>query len=159
VILVEGAIQIFVALLMIMMDDLMPTEITFPLTIYYDASCALCRTEMEALKAADKHDDLVLVDCSTSRMEPPASCPVTREALMSRIHAQDATGQWVTGVDVFAAAYTVTGYQSLAKFWSSRRLRPLLSRIYPLVADNRWWLSKTLLPKCMHFLLRKLAPK
>lgn len=137
----------------------MLSEITFPLTIYYDASCALCRTEMESLKAADKHGHLVLVDCSTTHMEPPASCPVSREALMNRIHAQDATGQWVTGVDVFAAAYTVTGYKTLAKFWSSRRLRPLLSRIYPLVADNRRWLSKTPLPKCLDWLLRKLGPQ
>lgn len=140
-------------------DPLMLPEITFPLTIYYDASCALCRTEMEAIKAADRHEQLLLVDCSHTGMAPPASCPVTREAMMSRIHAQDATGQWISGIDVFAVAYSVTGYTTLATFWSSRRLRPILSRLYPLVADHRWWLSKTPLPKCMDFFLRKLAKK
>lgn len=138
----------------------MRSQITFPLTIYYDASCPLCRTEMETLKQADDTNQLILVDCSQTAMQLPDSCPVTRDALMSRIHAQDAMGSWITGVDVFAAAYTVTGFTKMGKLWSSRILRPLLSRAYPWVADHRQWLSKTPLPWIMHKLIsRKVAKR
>lgn len=135
----------------------MRSQITFPLTIYYDASCPLCRTEMETLKQADDTNQLILVDCSHTAMQLPDSCPVTREALMNRIHAQDAMGRWITGVDVFAAAYTVTGFTKMGKLWSSRILRPLLSRAYP------WWqtidsgLAKRPYPgSCINLFLEKL---
>lgn len=36
-----------------------------PLTVDYDASCPLCRAEMEAMKARDARDVLRLVDCSS----------------------------------------------------------------------------------------------
>jgi predicted DCC family thiol-disulfide oxidoreductase YuxK len=133
----------------------MHSKITFPLTIYYDASCPLCRTEMETLKQADAANQLILVDCSQMAMQLPDSCPVTRDALMNRIHAQDATGRWITAVEVFAAAYTATGFTKMGKFWSSRILRPILSRAYPWVADHRQWLSKTPLPWLLHKLLSK----
>lgn len=108
---------------------------------------------METLKHADAANQLILVDCSQTAMQLPDSCPVTRDALMNRIHAQDAMGRWITGVEVFAAAYTATGFTKMGKFWSSRILRPLLSRAYPWVADHRQWLSKTPLPWLLHKLL------
>lgn len=134
-------------------------EIVYPLTIYYDASCPLCRTEMETLKQTDHRNQLILVDCSQVSLSVPASCPVTKAAMMERIHAQDVNGQWIKGVDVFAAAYTAAGFTKLGQFWGSKLLRPLLSRVYPLVADNRQWLSKTPLPNLLNTFLRKVAPK
>ena len=137
----------------------MHTPIAYPLTIYYDASCPLCRTEMHSLKQADTAHQLILVDCSPVEMQVPDSCPVTREALMDRIHAQDAEGRWISGVEVFAAAYTVTGFSKLGKFWSSPTLRPFLQRAYPWVAKHRFWLSKTPLPWLMQQLLAKKSSK
>jgi predicted DCC family thiol-disulfide oxidoreductase YuxK len=136
----------------------MTQSIQFPLTIYYDASCPLCASEMHTIKETDFENKLILVDCSSQAFNEPDFCPTTKEIMMERIHAQDATGNWIKGVDVFAAAYGASGFSSLAKIWGSKTLRPILSRAYPLIADNRHWLSKTPLPYLLNGLLRFCAP-
>jgi predicted DCC family thiol-disulfide oxidoreductase YuxK len=42
----------------------MPAVATYPLTVYFDATCALCTAEMNAMKARDTTARLNLVDCS-----------------------------------------------------------------------------------------------
>ena len=134
-------------------------NITYPLTIYYDASCPLCAAEMHTIKETDFDNQLILVDCSDDNFSEPAFCPTNKAAMMERIHAQDATGAWIKGVDVFAAAYQAAGFKQLSKFWGSKTLRPILSRAYPFIADNRHWLSKTPLPNLVNQLLRSCAPR
>jgi predicted DCC family thiol-disulfide oxidoreductase YuxK len=130
---------------------------TYPLTVYYDASCPLCRSEMEALKARDADDVLRLVDCSAPAFDeaPCAAEGVTRPMLMARIHARDAGGRWLSGVDVFAAVYRVAGFTILARLYESRPLRPLFDRLYPWIADHRNLLSRWALPR----LFRRLVPR
>ena len=134
-------------------------NITYPLTIYYDASCPLCATEMHTIKETDFENKLILIDCSADSFNEPALCPSSKALMMERIHAVDATGVWIKGVDVFAIAYKAGGFNKLGKFWESKTLRPLLTRAYPLIADNRHWLSKTPLPYIFNKVLRSLAPK
>ncbi|MGB4811978.1 MAG: DUF393 domain-containing protein [Methylophilaceae bacterium] len=133
-------------------------QASYPLTIYYDASCPLCAAEMHTIKETDFDNKLILVDCSDDQFKAPAFCPTSKAEMLSRIHAQDAAGQWFKGVDVFAIAYQVSGFTKLSKFWGSKILRPILVRLYPLVADNRHWLSKTPLPTLLNKLLRMCAP-
>jgi predicted DCC family thiol-disulfide oxidoreductase YuxK len=133
------------------------TNIAYPLTIYYDASCPLCRAEMHTIKETDFENKLILVDCSADEFAEPAFCPTDKASMMERIHAQDAAGQWIKGVDVFEIAYKAAGFNKLGQFWGSRTLRPILSRAYPFIADNRHWLSKTLLPYALNKLLRTIA--
>ena len=76
-------------------------NIQYPLTIYYDASCPLCAAEMHTIKETDFENKLVLVDCSNDNFNEPAFCPSTKTEMMNRIHAVDAGGLWLTGVDVF----------------------------------------------------------
>ncbi len=78
--------------------------------------------------------------------------------MMERIHAQDAIGNWIKGVDVFAVAYSAADFNKLGKFWGSYTMPPILTRIYPLIADNRHWLSKTPLPYVFNKILRMCAP-
>lgn len=137
----------------------MTQTIQFPLTIYYDASCPLCASEMHTIKETDFENKLILVDCSNQAFNEPAFCPATKEAMLERIHAQDSAGQWIKGVDVFAAAYGVAGFSGLSAFWGSKVFRPVLSRAYPFIADNRHWLSKTPLPNMLNRALRFCAPK
>jgi predicted DCC family thiol-disulfide oxidoreductase YuxK len=116
----------------------------FPLTIYYDASCPLCASEMQTLKARDPQNLLVLADCSAAAFDPQpcAREGVTRAQMLERIHARDAAGRWFRGVDVFEVVYDVAGFTRLARLLGSRRLRPLLERIYPWIAANRYRLSR-----------------
>lgn len=53
----------------------------------------MCKTEMETLKETNVENELILVDCSDTNLKVPATCRVTREAMMERIHAIDSNGQ------------------------------------------------------------------
>ncbi len=128
--------------------------IVYPLTIYYDGACPMCKSEMETLKETDFDEKLILVDCSNTNLTIPDSCPVSRVAMMERIHAVDANGKWIKSTDVFAAAYAASGYQTIAGLWTHKKLKPLFSKLYPWVANNRHWLSKTPLPYLLTQLLR-----
>jgi predicted DCC family thiol-disulfide oxidoreductase YuxK len=116
----------------------------YPLTIYYDASCPLCANEMHALHARAPAGSLELVDCSADGFDARAfaACGIDRAAMMERIHARDATGRWLVGVEVFEAAYAAAGFTRLARWWGHPRLRPLWDRLYPWVARNRQVLSR-----------------
>jgi predicted DCC family thiol-disulfide oxidoreductase YuxK len=115
-----------------------------PLTVYYDASCPLCATEMHALRDLDWRGRLQLVDCSAKDFDDPriARDGVTREDLMARIHARDPEGRWLVGLDAFEAVYGAAGLKGAARFWGNPRLRPLLDRIYPWIARYRQPLSR-----------------
>jgi len=131
--------------------------VAYPLTVYYDASCPLCRAEMETLESRAMADALRLVDCSAAGFDERtvAAEGITRADLMSRIHARDDAGRWLRGMDVFAAVYAAAGLNVLARIYASRALRPLLDRLYPWIADHRQALSRFGLPQLFAWLARK----
>ncbi len=130
------------------MTPVVAGPVAYPLTIYYDASCPLCRSEMSALKSRDRADRLRLVDCSTPAFADASVqlAGLSQGDLMHRVHARDAAGTWLRGVDVFEAAYRAVGLRVLAFVWGCRLWRPLLNRAYPWVAQHRQLLSRLGLP-------------
>ena len=128
----------------------------YPITVYYDASCPLCRAEIEAMKSRDDGHALRLIDASDPGFAPPDG--VTRDELMSRIHARDANGAWLRGLDVFAAVYEAAGLPRLARLYRSHALRPLLDRMYPWIADHRQALSALGLARLFGLARRPACP-
>jgi len=108
-----------------------------PLEVFYDGSCPICTTEMKALARRDGGVRLALTDCSPTGFAADAPDAPTRAELMHRIHARDAQGRWLRGVDVFVAAYDAAGFHRTARVLATPRLRPLLDRLYGVVADHR----------------------
>jgi predicted DCC family thiol-disulfide oxidoreductase YuxK len=117
--------------------------ISYPLTVYYDASCPICRTEMHALLDRDRDGHLQLVDCSAPRFDDSGLVAqgVTRDKLMTVIHGQDAYGRWVTGISCYEAMYRAVGLEHTANLWGGR-LRRFFALVYPLVAKHRQTLSR-----------------
>lgn len=129
-------------------------DVKYPLTIYFDGSCPLCTREVQLLTRYDDQHQLQLVDCS-----PPSFAPVDgyqRDAMMALIHARDATGHWLVGAPVFAAAYRASGFASIASLWGSTRLQPMWRVVYPWIARNRMWLSRLGAISALTWILHRL---
>ena len=107
---------------------------------------------------SDTQNNLNLIDCSPSSFKATNYAKdISQTDMMTCIHAQDATGTWFKGVDVFAAAYSVTGFDFIAAIWANKTLRPFTTRLYPWIANNRQLLSKTGLPFIFNNVIKKLA--
>ena len=131
----------------------------YPLTVFYDASCPMCAAEMHALRARDKHGHLALVDCSAPdfRDEGLRAEGITREKLMALIHARDAHGRWLVGIDCFEAVYRAVGVQAAVRVVEDRRLRPLLQHAYAWIARHRQVLSRLGVNRIVGWLLPRAA--
>ena len=117
----------------------------YPMTVYFDASCGLCNSEMQAIKAHDAAQSLILMDCSSADFDdsPFQSESITREDMMACLHVRDGLGKWIKGVDAFELLYRTVGKTVVASLWGGRLTRPLAERVYPWVARHRQLLSWT----------------
>ncbi|MEY4729525.1 MAG: hypothetical protein RL020_683 [Pseudomonadota bacterium] len=133
--------------------------VTYPLTIFYDASCPLCRKEMHALKDYDAQDRLRLIDCSTATFHDASAvqAKISTADMLRLIHARDASGRWIIGVDVFVLAYRAAGIEAVAGFFEFRPLRPFLNRLYPWIARNRMALSRLGVTDAFEYFVRRAA--
>lgn len=118
---------------------------SYPLTIYFDASCAICSAEMGDLKARDAAGRLQLVDCSAAGFD---AGPASREALMAAIHVADAEGRVFVGVPAIRLCRTAVGLSSGGFLLDLPLVAPLADRAYALLARNRYriprWLANRL---------------
>lgn len=118
------------------------------LTVYFDASCSLCNSEMQTIKLHDTAQQLNLVDCSSPDFDdaPFQAKGITRAAMMACLHVRNSAGEWIKGVPAFELLYQTVGMPLFAWLWGSRYTRPLTERLYPWVARHRQAFSWTGLP-------------
>ena len=133
--------------------------VAWPLRIYYDRSCGLCRREMHALAEFDGQGRLQLVDCSAPGFADAdlAAAGISVAEAMTIIRARDAVGRWLRGVEVFEAAYGGVGLQGMARAFAHPRWRPLWDRFYPWIARHRNGLSRLGLTAPYGWLVRLAA--
>lgn len=134
-------------------------NIAWPLRIYYDRNCPLCRRELHALSDNDVFGRLELVDCSPAgfRDEALEQAGITPQQAMTLIQARDAEGRWIHSVAVFEAIYGAVGLHGMARVWAHPRLRPVWDRLYPWVARYRMPLSRLGLDRPFEWLVRRAA--
>jgi predicted DCC family thiol-disulfide oxidoreductase YuxK len=136
-------------------------DIAYPLTVYFDASCRLCNSEMQNIKAHDTQNQLILIDCSVQDFDDTV-CRlknISQSAMMNRLHAQDANGQWLIGVDAFEVVYQTVGMAFIAKLWGGSITRPWAERMYPWVVKHRYIFSAIGLPGLLNLWARYAARK
>ncbi len=133
-----------------------PAQTVLPLTVYYDHSCVLCRSEIENIKARDELAQLHMVDCSPAGFDTSAM-PVDQATMMSCIHAIDAQGRWLKATDAFVVCYRAAGMGTIASTFALTK--PVIERIYPFIVRNRYVISKLGIHKVFNALTHRHLEK
>jgi predicted DCC family thiol-disulfide oxidoreductase YuxK len=124
----------------------------YPLTLYYDAACPMCHSEMQNLMLRNRADQLRFVDVSAPGFQSP-DAQVSVDAMLRLIHARTPDGRWIVGVDVFRLAYRAAGLPAVARALSLPGLRQAADALYPWMARHRQrlprWLSKLVFEKAV----------
>ncbi|WP_253449398.1 thiol-disulfide oxidoreductase DCC family protein [Halomonas sp. Y3] len=85
---------------------------TPPVTLYHDGHCPLCQREVAWLSRHPRRERVALVDIQAPEFDAEA-LGKRFEAMIGRLHLQDAEGRWFIGMDASRALYAVLGYRRL----------------------------------------------
>ena len=133
----------------------------YPLTVYFDASCRLCNSEMQNIKAHDAENRIILIDCSAAGFDEAPFKPlgIDKAAMMNRLHLRDAESSWFIGVEAFEVIYQAVNMALVAKLWGGSLTKPLAKWLYPWIADHRYLLSAVGLPRLFEYFGKRAAKK
>jgi predicted DCC family thiol-disulfide oxidoreductase YuxK len=129
-----------------------PDAVELPITVYYDHTCKLCRSEIENLSARDELGVLKMIDCSGSNVDATL-LPFDQKTLLNCIHALDAKGEWLKATDVFVVCYRAAQLRGIAKIFLFAK--PVLERVYPFIARHRNVLSRLGVHRFFNYLTNK----
>jgi len=82
----------------------MPEIPAYPLRIFFDGSCSVCSSEMEAYRGKQHSGRLQFVDISASEFDP-IPYGITFDEFMYEMHAIDRKNHVFRGVDAFRAIW------------------------------------------------------
>lgn len=74
---------------------------TARLTVWYDGTCPLCLREIALMRRLDQGGAIAFIDIGNT----DSVCPIDRQTLLARLHAQDAGGPILSGAAAFAAMW------------------------------------------------------
>jgi len=107
-----------------------------PVTLYHDGHCPLCQREVAWLARHPRRERVALVDIQAAEFDAKA-LGRTFEAMMGRLHLQDAEGRWFMGMDASRALYAVLGYRRLVWLSCLPGVAPLMDAGYRWFARRR----------------------
>jgi predicted DCC family thiol-disulfide oxidoreductase YuxK len=127
-----------------------------PLTLLYDRRCAVCRLEMDELRARDAASKLRFVDISAEGFDA-AGWGATLAELNALLHAVDAQGRAYRGVPALRLAYAAVGQGTLWAPTAWPLLRPLFDVAYAAFARHRYGISRVAAPLIEHIAAARTA--
>ena len=113
----------------------------YPLTVYFDGECPICRREIDLMKKFNRKDDLQFIDFSNSSFQSTDQ-DLNKCDLARVIHARWSDGTVITGVAVFREMWEAIGLGFLARFSRLSPINALFMKAYAWFAKNRLWLTK-----------------
>ncbi len=116
---------------------------TPPVILYHDGHCPLCQRKVAWLARHPRRERVALVDIQAPDFDATAQGR-TFEAMMGRLHLQDARGQWYIGMDASRALYAVLGYRRLVWLSSLPGLAGVMDAGYRWFARRRVRLGRWL---------------
>lgn len=129
------------------------------LRVFHDASCPICRAEMEELMRVDQGEQLELIDASADDFHDAEAQAdgLDQATLLSAMWVQDERGTWHRGPNAFAEIYRRVGLARMARLWGSRPLRPLVRLGYHLFLLLRPLLAALGADRVVRWLVRREA--
>lgn len=118
-------------------------ESHYPLSIFYDGSCPICRFDIHNLKARNQEEKLQFIDIASPAFDP-TPYGMTQADFMAEIHARRTDGQFVKGMEVFRLAYRAVGLGWAVAPASWDPLRQPADALYRLFARHRQKIGKHL---------------
>ena len=109
---------------------------TYPLTLFYDAACPVCRTEMDALRRRDTAGRLRFEDVRADGFTVPAG--TTLDRMLASLHGRTADDRLVAGVESLRLAYCAVGLGWLVAPTAWPLLRGPSERAYLWFARHRF---------------------
>jgi len=108
----------------------------YPLAVYFDGECPICRREIDLMKIFNRRDRLQFIDFSGGSYRSVehglSPCDLGRV-----IHARWSDGTIITGVEVFQEMWEAIGLGFLSRFARLPMIKKLLVRAYAWFAKNR----------------------
>jgi predicted DCC family thiol-disulfide oxidoreductase YuxK len=130
----------------------------YPMTLYYESACPLCKAEMTNLMLRDRKGLLRFEDVSAPGFSDPPPGTTAHE-LLELIHARTADGAVIRGVEVFRLAYRAVGLGWLVAPTRWPLLRLVCDCVYPIVARNRHRFPPFLVHVLFETAVRRAAEK
>lgn len=104
--------------------------------VFFDGACPLCRREIDFLRRLDRRDRVRFTDIAGPDFDA-STLGRSQDELMARIHGRDASGAWITGVEVFRRLYGAVGLGALVPLTRARPVDAALEWAYEVFARNR----------------------
>ena len=117
----------------------------YPLTLLYDAQCAVCSLEMDHLRSRNHEAKLQFVDIAAPGFDP-APFGATLVQMDAEIHARCADGRLIVGVQALRLAYEAVGLGWVLRPTAWPPLKALSDVGYRLFARHRRRISRAAAP-------------
>lgn len=109
--------------------------------VFFDGECPLCLREINFIRWLDSSDQLRFTDITSSEFSPDA-LGIDMRTLMAEIHGRKASGEIITGVEVFRQLYGNVRrghflFGPLAWFSRAPVISHVLDWFYQVFAKNR----------------------
>lgn len=95
-------------------------------TVWFDGACPLCLREIALMRRLDRAKVIRFIDVA----DPSTICPIDRQALLARLHAEE-NGKMLSGAAAFGAMWrAIPLLRPLGKLAQNQHVLRLLERLY-----------------------------
>jgi len=133
------------------------SEGIYPLTIYYDSHCPLCKAEMDNLMLRNEEHKLVFADIWAEGFSLPQG--YSAQDLQTRLHARQANGALIHSLAVFQRAYEAVGLGWVTAFLRWPLIGPFMNWFYPIFARHRHRIPRWISQGIFHYAARRALKK
>jgi len=133
------------------------TAAIYPLTVYYDSRCPMCKAEKENLMLHNDAGNLIFADIWAEGFTPPPGRTV--DDLLTRIHAMQANGELIHSMEVLRRSYEGVSMGWVTAFTTWPIVGRFVDWLYPIFARNRHRIPRWIGQAAFEYAMRRSLKK